>query len=104
MDWTRIMSLIPLVLQGVALAETVLNNGSGEDKKKLATGVTVGLMGQFGLPVTQKSVDLVSLSIDSVVGVLNESGAFQKPKPKTDPKPKQRTDPKPKPKTKPSKE
>jgi len=54
--------------------------------------------------VTQKSVDLVSLSIDSVVGVLNESGAFQKPKPKTDPKPKQRTDPKPKPKTKPSKE
>jgi len=97
MNWERILSLLPLILQGVALAENVLNKGSGEDKKKLATGVTVGLMGQFGVPVTQKSVTVVSDSIDLVVGVLNDQGAFQKePEPKAEPKAK----PKKKPATK----
>ena len=77
MNWERIMSLLPLIFQGVALAENVLTGGSGEDKKKLAAGVTVGLMGQFGFPVTQKSVALVSGSIDNVVEVLHASGAFE---------------------------
>lgn len=77
MNWFRILGLIPLIMQVITLVESMSDGVPGKQKRDKAVDLVVGVLAQFKIPITQKFIDLITLSIDSVVGTLNEQGVFE---------------------------
>lgn len=69
------LQYIPHVLNAVKSVEQVIGSGQGKTKKELIM-TAVQAVAQVGAEVPESHVQVISSTIDQVVGVLNKNGVF----------------------------